>query len=376
MQLTIFSFFSATLWSSFLFIILYWIRKLDKPKRYFGLLSIMLLYGLIVCRMVLPLELNHAVILQSENVYPSIFHFLYGRSMFGHSILTLLILVWVVVASILLVHHMISYCKVSKQLIRNAVPCGDYEQHILQNIKRTAGTSIHVSLVKSSDINVPMGFGVHRKLIVLPDYKYDDGELRYILLHEYTHFVNHDIIIKFALLLFCIIFWWNPLVYLCKNDLEHVLEMRCDRTAVKTCSAQQKAEYLHTIVKAFKRMAQGGYVPCVSATFLMNTQSDYIKERFDTVMYDRQTAKSKVFSTILAFLLIATITVSYAFILQPSIEAPEISNGMQTFDTSNAYILHTKGGEYNLCIQGIPQRSLSAKEIEFFTKEGFTFKEE
>lgn len=179
MQLTIFSFLSTILWSSLLFTILYWIRKLDKPKRYFGLFSIMLLYGLIVCRMALPLELSHTIVLKSEKIYPAIFRFLYSGWIFGHSVIALLVLIWVLVACILLTRYVISYRKVAKQLINYTVPCGDREQRILQSIQQTTDTSIHVSLVKSYAIDVPMGFGIYRKMIVLPDHVYDD-ELRYI----------------------------------------------------------------------------------------------------------------------------------------------------------------------------------------------------
>lgn len=228
MQFTVFSFVSAAIWSNAFLIAIYFIRKANKPRRYAGMLSATLLYLLGLFRMIFPLEFDRTIVLESPNLCSALYRFMYDKWIFGFSLISIFVCVWLIGACWLLIQYVLDYRKAIKQIVNYAIPCCSREQDALDRIKHITNQSIAVSIVKCRYLDTPMGLGILKKFIVLPDCCYSDNELYYILLHEYTHFMNRDIVIKFLFSIFCIIFWWNPIVYLLKNDLEQTLEIRCD----------------------------------------------------------------------------------------------------------------------------------------------------
>lgn len=89
---------------------------------------------------------------------------------------------------------------------------------ILSEIKEEKKRNLSVMVWKTNQIDIPMGIGLLHKRIFLPGRMYTEAELKNILLHEYTHFINHDTWIKFYMNIFSVLFWWNPMVYLLEKN--------------------------------------------------------------------------------------------------------------------------------------------------------------
>lgn len=70
-------------------------------------------------------------------------------------------------------------------------------------VRKSCERPIRVSY--SSQVTVPMGIGLRRRMVLLPRLDYTDEELYYILLHEFTHFSNGDLYVKMGVSLLCII---------------------------------------------------------------------------------------------------------------------------------------------------------------------------
>ncbi len=50
-----------------------------------------------------------------------------------------------------------------------------------------------VSVCICPTLDIPMGTGLFRHRICLPEHEYTQEEMNYILKHEYTHFCNRDL---------------------------------------------------------------------------------------------------------------------------------------------------------------------------------------
>lgn len=111
---------------------------------------------------------------------------------------------------------------------------------LLEQVQQQTGRKITVQGYTALNIESAFGMGVLHKRIILPDRDYTETELRYVLLHEYTHFLNHDTVVKLLVTLFCMIFWWNPVVYLLQKDLEQTLEIKCDLSVARTLDEQER----------------------------------------------------------------------------------------------------------------------------------------
>lgn len=244
---------------------------------------------------------------------------------------------------------------------------------IMEHVRADAGEPLSVDVLICSDTYIPFGMGVFKRKILLPDRDYDDSDLHFILLHEYTHFINRDITIKILISVFCIMFWWNPLVYLLKKDLEQTLELKCDFTIVKWFSAREKADYLQAIVNALKDISQQRRTPSISSALLKTGREREIKERFTKVMNYRADMKRGFFNTAFPLIFVLLVTTSYVFILQPSFEVPDRINDMNIieFGSVDSYLIKTEDGQYELFIQNESRGVITQDSADMFIEDGF-----
>ena len=218
MQITLFSFISALLWSSLLIIVIYLVRR-TRFRPHFGVLTMVLLYLFCAARLLLPLEFPYTVIVSDSVVYPRIYSFLTRKpEPITHLPVGLLLCaIWLFGTVFLLIRYALQYRKAIRAT-RQARPWDSRTASLLSEIRRQTGRTIKVRGRTAANIESAFGVGVLRRYIILPDKTYTDTELHYILLHEYTHFLNHDTAVKLLVTLYCIIFWWNPIVYLLQKD--------------------------------------------------------------------------------------------------------------------------------------------------------------
>lgn len=78
-----------------------------------------------------------------------------------------------------------------------------------------------------------------------------EKQQRYILCHEITHFLHHDLWIKLGLELICCLLWWNPAAYLLRTQVNQLLEMRCDARVCRDLGLEQVLDYSQTLLTAF-----------------------------------------------------------------------------------------------------------------------------
>lgn len=381
MRITLFSFFSSVFWSSVLIAGICFLRKAHRFRTSCGIGALVLLYLFCIVRLVLPLELPHAIELGIGEVYPEIYSFLTTDRSYGDHLhfayLDILVCVWLIGIGILLIRYLICYHKAMRSIIKYASPCGQREYASLNAVRTGIGKSINVSLYTIPHIDVPFGIGVFRKSILLPQNEFTDKELYYILLHEYTHFLNHDILTKTMVSVFCCIFWWHPAAYLLKADLEQTLEMKCDATVARYLNTQEKAAYLRTIISVMKQRNAAQSAPYISTALLRSARVPDIKERFDVVM-QCQSGHGRILPPIMLLLLGACVFVlSYAAIPQPVFESPKSTEpDAVDFDPTNAYITQDENGCYWLCIGTQKTIQISDADAAFYQQGGFSIVKE
>lgn len=328
MQITIFSFLSALLWSSLLIVAIYLLRH-TRFKQHFGVLSMVLLYLFCAVRLFLPLEFPHTLIAEDDVVYPYIYNLLTReRTMLANKSLTLVLCtVWILGFCVLLFRYARQYRKAIRSVERYAEPWDEQTNALLKQVQQQTRRIIKVQGYTAASVESAFGIGVIHKRIILPDKDYTEAELHYVLLHEYTHFLNHDTIVKLLVTLFCIIFWWNPVVYLLQKDLEQNLEIKCDLSVARTLCSKERAAYLRTILALMKQSDRKHRIPFAAAALFKPDADAAIKERFETVMaYSanrRNRAASAVFTSVFTVLLIA----SYMVLPQPQFAAPKSAAG-------------------------------------------------
>ena len=378
MQVTIFSFLSALLWSSLLIVAIYLLRH-TRFKQHFGVLSMVLLYLFCAVRLFLPLEFPHTLIAADGVIYPHIYNLLTReRDMLANKPLVLILCAaWLLGFCELLFRYIRQYRKAIYSVAHYTAPWNERTNALLEQVRRQTGRKLKVQGCTAQNIESAFGMGVLHKRIILPDRDYTETELRYVMLHEYTHFLNHDTVVKLLVTLFCMIFWWNPVVYLLQKDLEQTLEIKCDLSVARTLNEKERAAYLRTILSLMKQTGRKHRLPFMATALFQTDAQAEIKERFVMVMtYSAQRHRhtaSAMLTGAFALLLIA----SYAVLPQPKFDAPSSEkSGVIEFDSDTAYIQQNEAQEYWLYIQGESPIKLTKDEAKFYQQTGITITKE
>lgn len=172
-----------------------------------------------------------------------------------------------------------------------------------------------------------MSFGIIKKFIILPMTEYEEKELYFILLHEYTHLVNGDLKVKLMICILRCIYWWNPCVYLLNKELNQTLEIKCDLTVIKDMNKNQQADYLSAIVTSIKQAGDNDKkinrkAYFIGSAYLLSKNELEIKERFELIYRygdKRGNIRGKAIMSIISLLMFCF---SYTVVLQPEFQPP------------------------------------------------------
>ena len=382
MQITSFSLFSSVIWSSVLILVIYLFRKFRPFKDKFSLWVPILLYLFCAARLLLPGEFPFSIVLPDRHIYASVYRFLKTEhTLGGHlrfSFLHLLFLVWLLTAGILLLRLLIR-CRRAMAAIRSrGQNCGRKEYKIFRAAAKTAGKLPKISLRFFPDLPTPMGAGIFRRYILLPQREYSEKELYYILLHESTHFLNRDIPIKLMISVFCCIFWWNPAVYLLKADLEQTLEMKCDAAVSRNLDRVEKVVYLRTILNCMKWSSSKKASFYDAVCLFDHKKAGGVKERFAAVIKDTPALSPRWANLLLVISFCLLLAASYLFIPQPAYDPPVLQNTPHTtyIDADDIYVLQKADGTYWLCTPASTPRKLSDEDLSICLERGFQIKKE
>lgn len=196
MQITFLSFFISIAWSNILIIAISLCRKTRFFIYQFGVTSLVLLYLFCLIRIVFPLDFAFTRGVSFKGVFSDIYEHIVIDTIgvTKISVLSVLFFLWIVVSAILMVRFVRQYYitmrKVSSYAIRKDEQCKRVFEYVMNNSQN----QMKINVRYSKEVNIPIGIGVFDKSIVLPDEIYSDKELYCILMHEYTHFLNRDLL--------------------------------------------------------------------------------------------------------------------------------------------------------------------------------------
>ncbi|MBQ9610002.1 MAG: M56 family metallopeptidase [Lachnospiraceae bacterium] len=190
-------------------------------------------------------------------------------------------------------------------------------------------------------ISVPMSVGIINRMILLPDREYDCNDICNIIRHESVHLNMYDHITVIVSNALCIIYWWNPCVYLLRRNMEKALEVRCDREAVKGMDSVEVAEYMSTLIKVFKNRYSDGQYAGLGMLGSGRSMRKELKSRFNALEADVSGEKIKGVNLLLTFILLGIMILSYRYVLGP-LFLPEPNVNYNMLD-NNGYIMNDNG---------------------------------
>jgi bla regulator protein BlaR1 len=135
---------------------------------------------------------------------------------------------------------------------------------IFLECKRLLKIKGQISLYSSPIARTPSLYTAFRTRILLSeDYmkSLSDQELRYIFLHELTHYKRKDIVVNWLLMLLQIIYFFQPLLWYAFFKIHEDCEISCDSEVLKYFGEDHHQEYGSTILKLLRLHADSRFIP-------------------------------------------------------------------------------------------------------------------
>lgn len=357
MSVTVFSFAMSVLFSVLFILAIHLLRNQPAFLHSFGVHTILGIYALCLFRTIAVIELPFTVPFGLGDTYSTVFRAVWEAHIpFGDSDVRLLYAVfgiWAVVTVTLIVQFLWKSWKVSRKAKWYSTNKDSRAEQVLEQVKMESWRTPAVTVCICPTLDIPMGIGLFRHYICLPDREYGKEELYYILKHEYAHFCNRDLTVKFLVHLFCCIFWWNPAVYLLKKDIGQILEIRCDFKATEKFSKREKLQYLFAIVRVLEKSdgANRTPPPMLATGLACRKNGDDVRERFRMITAASRPA-SKLCQGAFWTLAVTLVVLSYSFVFQPAFNPPVediyTDNTVQEWELSDIYLIQHRDSSFSI----------------------------
>lgn len=382
MQITIFSVWMTFVWCNIFIVLCYILRKRSVLLNLSSMTGIIILYLFCLIRLAVPVELPWTKVVSGGSLYNFLYQ-IFGceiTCVAGHEIYVyhIFVVAWGVVMAVLLTRYLIQYHRVVSYFSEMEKTEDTELNNILDEIC-TDKEKRNIKIVQTAAVEIPCCIGIFEKRILIPDKKYSREELHYIILHEYTHLDNKDILTIQLINILCIVFWWNPFVYILKGDMYQSIEIRCDQTVTKKLKSAERGNYLTVILKEYKASVQEKeFRKPAGAMPLFEDHSDHLIERFRLVAEGKQSS-SCIGRILVPVIAVALLVLSYSLILQPRYDVPEgiydVQNGQcWEIKQKNAY-LYEKAGKYYLH-SGNENFQLDSEAVDLMEKADLNFRKE
>ena len=346
MTLTPTSLLSCLINSAILAILSWIIIKNDFTLRIVGR-YICVLLALVAGRMLMPFEYTFTITLFSRNVLTRLRDLMVYKVGVGTHAVTIgqiLLLIWMAGA----VSGVFLYVGKYIYFIHIIRRCPDYYKYnvdaVIDRININYRKSKEFKVLLVSGIQTPAIFGLLHPKILMPEVDYSEKEINCILCHEMLHYYRHDLMVKVLCEFLCVIYWWNPVVFLLRKLVSRVLELRVDFLLTLGFSNEEKIDYMECIIKSMKAGGRKNTNLVIPFAVL---KRGIMKQRFNCIWENHWIKKGKkgiliVISSCLLFLL------SVSFVVEPWYEV-DIPGTFDCPEQDESYLLE-KDGYYEIYI--------------------------
>ena len=221
---------------------------------------------------------------------------------------TLIFIVAILVQGYHLKHRIFSRCRLTAE---------EQTLGILFKCKQELGITRKIPVYIVPYISTPFLYGNFMPRIVLPDIKFTSEELRYIFLHELTHWNRHDVWLKFLILFINAIHWFNPFAYIARRDIDRFCELSCDESVIRSMNNQERRQYCELILNVLWNVVDHN-AQLFSA--FSDKRKHLIKRRVDMILKN-EGSKSKKYVRMIA--IVTTIAISLLGISAAALAANE-----------------------------------------------------
>ena len=214
----------------------------------------------------------------------------------------ILFIIWISGILMMIIFLIKSYFHL-RSLKKSALPIQNPEvirlyHKCLQEFNITADIQIRSTVYLKS----PVITGLFKSCIYLPVHiisDYNETEMRYILLHELSHYKHKDALAGYFITLADIIYWFNPIVRYSLKEMRNDREIACDTSVLKLLEKDCYTDYGNTLINYAQKISLSSFLFSVGISGNMKQMKRRI---LNIARYENPTLSKKIKSTA-AFLL-------------------------------------------------------------------------
>lgn len=222
-------------------------------------------------------------------------------------------ILWLSICVIILGFILVNSLRFKTRIIKSGYKPDNKVKTIIENCRKQLkmkNSRFNSLIIKGSHAAFVVG-QVKPYVIISQDIcnEFNDEEIKYILLHEIVHIKRKDIIIKFIMIIFCCIYWFNPFIWIARAIMMNDMELSCDEKVLNSLSKNEIQGYGKTIIKVLERFSLN---TDKGIMVNINGSKKNVKNRIKNIaVFSKETIRRKV----LAFLiLVMTLLLTTTFI--------------------------------------------------------------
>lgn len=331
----------SVFWASIMIVILAALLSNKFMGKRFRISVLSSLSWIIALRLMVPFGFPTTQTYTSSIEVPKIYSFGRGISFSLFSVKKILIVIWLI-GSVLMATRLFydnyRVKRIFKATLIEARPdflAAKIQKWIPDNVK------VYVTPLKIS----PCMNGIFQSSIILPTKKYSYTEQKFIVQHELLHINNLDNLKKFIVELLVCFYWWFPLIYLFRRQVNLILDLRVDYQIVNNKSRQYYLDYVKCLIgiAEFIKDRTMNKNNLFSSNFVIVPDSN-LNHR---IKFLQQDYKIKVTSLWIKLFVIALPLIVTSIIIEPTfVDFQQINCRAIFSDRSELYILKNKGQYY------------------------------
>lgn len=306
---------------------------------------------LVLVRLLIPFEFQFQQTIGDKYILPKLFSFFYipiaNALPFKLYIYHVCLSIWLIGTIFFSCRLTYCYIKFTKRIEQESCIPDKRITKLMNNIKYKNKKSKPFRIIKTNLVSVPLLFGLFKPKILLPNIDLSDNELYYILLHETTHYYNFDLLTKVLIEFVSILYWWNPLIYILRPEIDKILEIRADEVVTKWFNETQKLQYLECLLKVAK-----GTFPTHVNSFSVpfdSREASTLFQRFHIVL-NNNPRKSKISCCLLFTIISLIIILSSFFVIEPYSIQSDVQKQTVELTAENSYLIYNPKEGYDLYV--------------------------
>lgn len=304
----------------------------------------------LLLRLLIPFEFSFEYTIIDTHFLPNIFLFLYTpiieSNMFNVYVYHIFLFAWICGIALFGYRTIEAYLKFKNLL--NKEPCVNNKEvkELIHSVERLYRNPTEFNVIRTSWTSVPLLFGILKPTIVLPQIELNDEELGYIIRHEISHYHHYDLWIKLFTELIVIIYWWNPLVYLLRQQIDKILEIRVDTAVTKQMCEAEKIRYLECLLAIAKGNMHSS-INSFALPFDSRTVSA-LSQRFHIVLNRTYQQKSVIQNSIMFITIVFILALMSSVVIEPYSIAPGDQQETVELTADTSYLVVNANGGYDV----------------------------